>query len=1715
MKDYIDRGEPLQGINRTLRDSRLPYSLARSMDNFSMPDSRLRRRKGFDAMVGDTPNGRNQGNMLAKHTGSTIVARSGTPHLDGKSAIYKTPLSYGVLHYHSDFKLSILSPWTREFVLRLGDKESLVTTPFKRVAYKAGSGTTFDWQMRTAGVYVLDQTLLANAIMFDKGTVASADAQKTLDPDHTAATGDATHHSVPLTTMAISYTETHIQVEMGIVTKNTSGLYSTAGVYFPREINLLYAFPATTYEVGDTYHVAVRNDVSGSAIELLIDGVVVDSYTVSGAVLSNYEIIGAYDLINGETYSGGLGRDIVLLNECTVRGPYQSTNKIQTYMNQSYTFFQSYNSVSLTTDQPPAPWCCSPPRGTAMRALRLWGDLRSTAEILANSKTDALTDSGNLLGLWDLSAGSSVIEQNGGSTTGADIVLCHGYPSYISRAFFLHKLGLRLADGQHIIFSTSELAHKYIQDASLPMISAFGWEARENGVASSPYGNRLDNTGFDDIERIKEQHNVTVQIQFETPAAFQLELNKATTGSAFLTEDLGDAYAHKLVISNRETRRSMRGTHADNFNSLMIGASVFDGGHFKSGSATYIANLVFDGRQINTIANSGDTDWVANNDGAYFFRAYDQCLFSIEGMGEDHPDETDNYGSRTRVPLMKGLITPEGKLAFEIFLAGDTNEVTESATYRIGGGWATAACHRVIGETVLTPNNIYTVTFVKRATTNPDSGRPGAVIDVAPSGQQFEIWLQDVSGEGDAVLEYSATLYKREIVNRSITSLTRQATSPPVWRAVMAAAHGLTTAAKIKCELRGVVSSADPTNNYNGCYDCEVINSTTIDIKTINPLSGTLAANGVGMWLHFDGALRSSFMRHKPVYDVIVGAAGVNHHFDNTTHMPQSWFSSTKFGPWSVPQRFMSPYQDQPANISVSFFRLWAGVALEAGDIDSFGDRELSTKEYSPHLVINAEIQENAGDKILNKCRYPGFLNTGYKSWGTPPSAPFVTKLFPALQPWTSDSQIPGAWMMEDCLGYMPHKAGDLVYYTGRNAECNGLASFQTTLTQSYGLLVVFDDNLSLDGALDGNYQNLHFTGHGLLNDFAAKGRWMGTSIGDRTILTSDTGLPKVFNGKNAVVAGFKRWTGGMPIITSYEHTTVTEGLLGRRSGEGDAYYGWRVVYNAEEYSLQHMSDTYILKVPESDNGHVAIVLDIPAHYDPRITSITIYRTRLQETRSLALSTELFPIFSGALANIYHPSVEVNDLDQNLIPAPLDRFRTEIPICRYSAAVNGRLYLAGNVAIPDAVYFSVAGNPETFDVLEQVMILEEGSGDRVTGMIAMFGILFVFKANSVWRIEEVGAGQHQINQIASVGPAGEDSLEVFTLPDSGRTAIFFWSQYGPYMLDGSVVQYIGTGIEDNGDHDEAEYDWLSPQSVMTLHDIQNKEIICFYKRAGDDLGGVTEARRSEAIVFNYRFQTWYRFTSVFAHYAISGSFTGNAYTLATLGGSEDEGIQAAYENIAVALIGGTNGWVYKWGETDNDGRPLNVNTPDLTTTVTSFSLGVMTVPAGGGYPVHHFKRLWMTIRSARTGKYITAEITDNTLTTFTIVIKEVNAFTPAPGDTVYLCRAPASIIFPWDMLDIPFKDKQVLDLITWHNKDWFFRMKKDWDDTDIMDHDPDKPHKEWHSLDAPTVANGRSRTKINKKAEAVKLELVSFEIGATLDAFAYHVDYLGDGVAEQ
>ena len=121
-REFFDRGSPLDGINRTVRDSRVSPNSVRTAKNFRLPDGRLRRRKGQRPYQSD---GVFRGSQLMRHTPFTFGTVRKTANNDpGTYGV--TPLSYGYLRWHDDFQPKSTRDWTTEFLLTLGDDEDVL-----------------------------------------------------------------------------------------------------------------------------------------------------------------------------------------------------------------------------------------------------------------------------------------------------------------------------------------------------------------------------------------------------------------------------------------------------------------------------------------------------------------------------------------------------------------------------------------------------------------------------------------------------------------------------------------------------------------------------------------------------------------------------------------------------------------------------------------------------------------------------------------------------------------------------------------------------------------------------------------------------------------------------------------------------------------------------------------------------------------------------------------------------------------------------------------------------------------------------------------------------------------------------------------------------------------------------------------------------------------------------------------------------------------------------------------------------------------------------------------------------------------------------------------------------------------------------------------------------------------------------------------------------
>lgn len=1586
---FVDRGAPLQGIEKTARDNRVPYHIPRSMVNLSLPDQRVVRRPGFEAH-GEKVHRQ----ILCKSTGTATLGKTNEDE-EWKSELHKTPLSYGLLRWHADYQPKSTRDWTVEFGLTLGDAETLVTDTFERRA-KFG---TFNYVFREKGVYVYDQTVISNHFLHNEGTTASPATDTSMTPG-------TSYDAFPLTALAVGFREDKLFVTGGIIVLQAHGTPGIRGRYYVKAYTLDHTI--ASYIPGKEYHIGIVYDTTGRTLKFYVDGVLavgsVNTYTLP----ANHGFPGEEDVVNGLVPGvwPPLQRDIVLLNEGIVRGGYGSACHGDPLSGHNYqTYYHSYDGTG-GLDDASMPWCLSPPRGTGMRDLRIWHQELTAAELLASKDSRepaiALT---NLKGSWPLDDGGPICRIwqktprfEATPSDPKDITLHHSYPGYVGHTELLHELGLRFADGQHMILSLASTDDIFNRDEAALVKRVFGHDSRGNGSGEERY-------------RVQGKHDFTVQVQIR-PADKPQEINRSEDSEVQneLTNSAGIAERNKMQYAGYDTG-SGHNNGAKNY--------WLTDGNRDPGAVKTTMDIV---TSADKAASVLDRDRQSH-------RAFDQTIWSVEGTG-GISDATSSDGQRDRKIVARGLISPDGHVVFELYKSMGTDGTDANPPVLI----------RLESVAQLSANNTYIVTFVQRV-------KPSIVSTKLETNDfDIEIWIWDQTAAG-----------------------------------------------------------AKPTApNSKRSFDAS--------------------------WAGASTSWKTSSYRHNENYDIIIGASYVNSGYDYSISSPLDIATSPTVGPWKVPQHFMSAWQDQVLFADVGYFRMWAN-ALEQGQISEASAISIAKADYTPSLIFNLEIQEISGTRVTNKSRYPLWFDLGYKSWGEPQGYRDTT-LDPASAATNGmkhykASMVPGAWAFEDCLGWMAHvnhlydnkqrvlPFGSSDIYASTQVKL--LAPYQSTLTQAFGLLAGYNDSLRYDEAVNGSFINLHLHGGGLLNEFVPGEIWRGTSIGDRTILTSRGGVPKVFNGRNLTYAGFKKWTGG---IISAESSPASN-RYGGADGSilFDKWYGVRIVYFNSANSIEHVSPIVVLKLAANNhtNPTGAIrVSNIPAHYDSRVTSIRLYRTLGQFSEDLARFSPLFPGRKEVTVNMFTSFLHMTDADEELLPAPLNLNQTTFPQVQYSASYNGKLWLAGDPIVPDALYYSVSGNPETVDTFENRRIIEEGSGDKITGLVAAYGALFVFKVNSIWRVVDVGGNQFQIDKISPVGAVSDRSILFITIPDSGRNAIFFWSQHGPYLYDGSTTQYLGRSIEEQDQAGEslAEYAWLDPTTTLALHDVRRREIIVVYTPK-HGVPKVVSKDQSMAVVFNYRTRGWYRYKGMIGTVALSQSFTGGNYV-----GFYDVDPNApalkGETNVYHAFLGGNGGQVYRWAEGQEDGissaeRDSGFSNPyTLIAFSSSGNPSTYTYTQGAGHLTSKsLSNLWLTVYRPSTLVFFTIKIvevkvavntTDVTLYVAPKTLEnESLPFTPTAGDKLYVAQVPAEIEFPWDTLaesaDGLMDDKTVKELVTWANKQWLMKHGENYDDSTIGSY-----------VALTTSAGKQQKDIVNQSCEAFKLFLASLELEARLDAFGYQVN---------
>lgn len=794
-------------------------------------------------------------------------------------------------------------------------------------------------------------------------------------------------------------------------------------------------------------------------------------------------------------------------------------------------------------------------------------------------------------------------------------------------------------------------------------------------------------------------------------------------------------------------------------------------------------------------------------------------------------------------------------------------------------------------------------------------------------------------------------------------------------------------------------------------------------------------------------------------YYISIGAAEVESDADSKHYNTQTMETDLNV----LREQGKGSLSNCPGDFALGYFRFWSR-GLSADEIAVVRGVSIDAKDAGSDLLINLEIDQITGPKVANKSRYSFTFDLGYSAFH------HTTAVESDGDGGTSESTYyhpMAGFVNSDCLGYQPFPDAPTAEEDNKQgSECRMLAPYNSTLAKKSGIVAIFDDTLLIDKGATGVFSWLTLPSRGLLSEFSTTTPWDWALIGDRLVMTSLGALPKVFDGKTLSTLGFPVWRGASGFGISYG----TDGNL-----TTSKWYGVSLAYIAERAGIQHISPRKLIPL---DTPNDEIIFSVPPHPDPRVTSVHVYRTLPQDTLDDATIAPMQLIPDLVLPNSFSEKVKIQGADSDLAPVVLDITKTPAPVCAYSEAFEGHLILAGDALVADAVYFSDPGNPEVFDVVNNARVLEEGSGDGLTGLVSVFGVLLSFKANSVWRLDFAGPSQLLAEPLnKSIGALSRKSVRVFVNPDTGQTLAFFWSRHGPYLLDGASFSYIGFPIEseDTGGANSTPYDWLDPQSVSTLVVPEDSEIVCFYKEAGKD-------RLARAAVFNWRNKSWSFYTGQIG-------VIGEAFNLSS-------GIDSY---TYLSLLGDRNGRIWKWGGSYLDG----VTTP-VEDSVQSYSSPTITVQSGG-LTINKLIGLWVTVIREDYSDYFIFPILANTATTITLDTGYGSVgFTPQKNDRLLYGLPPALVEYPWDVLDLPFFDKKLTRLVTWHNKRLWHRFSRNWDTS------TPSPWREMRDAEKQ-----RKLTPVNFEGEAIKLSLLSFMRDSRIDGYGYDVAVFGEGKMPQ
>jgi hypothetical protein len=810
----------------------------------------------------------------------------------------------------------------------------------------------------------------------------------------------------------------------------------------------------------------------------------------------------------------------------------------------------------------------------------------------------------------------------------------------------------------------------------------------------------------------------------------------------------------------------------------------------------------------------------------------------------------------------------------------------------------------------------------------------------------------------------------------------------------------------------------------------------------------------------------SSAISSAGIRDIIIGASYINNISDKSIDTPVG--DAAVLERKIKAQMYKNPWQDQPGHFTLGYFRIWHAALSDADVLMQVG-KSLST-EKTGSLIMNIEPGLTASDSIIDMGIHAGFWRTGYKGWGIPQIRYAASASFDVIA-WAG-------WAHADCLGSVPCGLPAIANTIFNNktitVKPRGLGAYSSTIEQRFGVLAGFGSSIFFDALGSGQFNLIHRPFTGVFNDAESDSIWSSLVIADRTILTSKGSQPRQFNGTAIHPLGFKEWDGGSIML---EQSSSSGSLVVGK------YYGVVVAYFSERHNIYQVSPVSVIKIlAGNDTIRVAAAY---AHPDPRVTNILIGITAGQDSEALAKSAALYGMEDGYLPNKTirsYPIKTVSTLSQ-LIDHP-DTL-TPVPICSLAAAYANRLWLAGDLHISDILYYSDAGNVERFDTLVNRLVLDEGSGDAIVSIQSIFGALFVFKPNSVWRVDELSDGSFAATKLWSVGPVNNKCIQTITIPDTGKIAVVFWSETGPYLFDELSFRYIGSSIEGT----DVSFNNVDSNSVFVIHDIKTRQVYFMAKTKSSG-----KLAYDIAFVYNYRFDVYTTATGIPGSVAFSYDLSKkDAYSIA-----------GEYIVNRVALIGDRGGKIYSLtNEHRIDAADKFIAATAIITSVTSdtiITVGITKDNTTINLEDFELVGVFVTVIDPRNRNWTMAMVNYNIGNTLYLD----SALTVGINWPLLIGASPVYVEFPWDFVETPYYQKQLHRLVIWGDSDgqMQYKLKRSFASSE----------KPWETVNMPVGGNRIHIDNLGAYSEVVKLIVASFQLNFRFDGYGYVTEITSDGV---